>query len=595
MASDSIIHVLNLGTQAVTLAEFARGPADSLLLKRYARQEILADPATDATRLPQIRLAISEVKDELKLKAGTAVIYALSGHTLFTRFVKIPSVAPEKVAEIAGFEAQQNVPFPIDEVIWDYQLVADSKGAADQIELVLVAAKADALEELHEAIVDAGFRPRQVDAAPMALYNAFRYTHGVRSECVLLVDIGSRNTNLIFIEGGRIFARSVPFGGSKVTEALAKEFSESFAAAENRKKSGCYIGLGGAYAEDRNPEIAKAAKVTRNAMTRLHSEIVRNVNSYRAQQGGAAPSRLVLCGGGANLGYTREFFAEKFGQPIEFFNPLQNVAITATVNAELASREAHLLGEVTGLALRAVTHCPMELNLPPASLVAARRGARRQGPLVLAAICFLLTLAAWWLLLQRSGTVKEAALEPLTARVTQMQGYENAIKQTRTEITALQQRAAPLLAVVQDREFWPKLIAEVNARLPESFLWVTLMEPTQGGRILGFTDPARLTSTGVATAQETETPAPTPAAGARKPAERGPAIDGIRVRGLYLVNPNQDRVIVDFVQNLAKSPLFDLDLNNQAAIIVKKSPQNEREWAFDYELQLKLKSPLPLP
>lgn len=588
MAADAPIYVLNLGTQSVTMAEFARGKDGSLILKRHQRQEVMADPAADATRLPQIRLAVSELRDALKIKPGSPINYALSGQLLFTRFVKVPAVAPEKIEEMVGFEAQQNVPFPIEEVVWDYQLAGGTAAGAEQMEVALVAVKADALEELNECVTDAGLRPQKVDAGPMALYNAFRFNHGVLSECDLVVDIGARNTNLIFIEGRRLFVRSVPFGGSKVTEALAKEFTESFAAAENRKKASAYVGLGGAYAEDKDPEVAKAAKVSRNAMTRLHSEIVRNINSYRAQQGGSAPNRIFLAGGGASLGCTREFFSEKFGLPIEFLNPLLNVAVSSTANLEVVSHEAHLLGETVGLALRSLHHCPVELDLPPASVVAAQKEARRLPALILAAACFVLALTGWWFLLHRSAAVKSAALEQLDARVTQMQGFENAMKKTRSDVAALQQREASMLAVAQDREFWPKLMSELNARLPENFIWVTVMEPTQGGRPL-FAGPGGSTA-------PVPTPTPPPPGPPRKAdAPTGPVIDGIRVRGLYLVNPNQDRVIVDFVQNLAKSPMLELDLNNQAAIITKKSPQNATEWAFDYELQLKLKKPLALP
>lgn len=590
MAAEAPIYVLNLGTQSVTLAEFARGKDGSLVLKRHQRQEVMADPAADAARLPQIRLAVAELRDALKLKPGAVVNYALSGQLLFTRFVKVPVAAPEKIDEMVGFEAQQNVPFPIEEVVWDYQLAGETTAGAEQMEVALVAVKADALEELNECVVEAGLRVQKVDAGPMALYNAFRFNHGVQAECDLVVDIGARNTNLIFIEGRRLFVRSVPFGGSKVTEALAKEFTEPFAAAEARKKASAYVGLGGAYAEDKDPDVAKAAKVSRNAMTRLHSEIVRNINSYRAQQGGSAPNRIFLAGGGASLGCTREFFSEKFGLPIEFFNPLQNVAVSSSANMEAVSHEAHLLGETVGLALRSLHHCPVELDLPPASVVAAQKDARRLPALVLAAACFLLALTGWWFLLHRSAAVKSAALEQLDARVTQMQGFENAMKKTRSDVDALRQRESALLGVANDREFWPKLMGELNACLPESFIWVTVMEPTVAGKPL-------FSATGT-TATPVAVPAATPAPTGpprKADAPTGPVIDGVRLRGLYLVNPNQDRVIVDFVQNLAKSPLFDLDLNNQAAIIVKKSPQNSTDWAFDYELQLKLKKPLPLP
>src|SRR5213076_1354888 len=98
------------------------------------------------------------------------------------------------------------------------------------------------------AVEETGLRTSIVDLATMALYNAFRHNYANLSGCSLLVDIGARTTNLLFIEPGKIFTRSVPIGGSSVTSAIAREFNEPFAAAEARKREGGFVSLGGAYA-----------------------------------------------------------------------------------------------------------------------------------------------------------------------------------------------------------------------------------------------------------------------------------------------------------------------------------------------------------
>ncbi len=244
----------------------------------------------------------------------------------------------------------------------------------------------------------------------------------------------------------------------------------------------------------------------------------------------------------------------------------------------------------------------MELNLPPSSVVRARRDARRRPALALAGACVLLALGGWWFQLHRAADLKQGALVQVEERVKEMQGVEAQMKKSRADLAALQAQAAPLLGVANDREWWPKVIAELNARLPENFLWITALEPTRGGAPLDFAKPdAPLAavagaSTGNAPGAPVASPSPSrPPQGSKAPAPAGPVIDGLRVRGLYLVNPAQDRVIVDYVQALAKSPLFDLDLNNQAAIITKRAPQNATDWAFEYELQLKLRNPLPTP
>ncbi len=590
MAVPPRIITLNLGTQTIGLAEFHRTENGGLTLNAFRLTEIHSDPSAEAARLPQTRLAISEMRNALKLKGGL-VNYAISGQNMFTRFVKLPPVAEDKVESIIGFEAQQNVPFPIEEVVWDYQLV--SSGSPDApVEVVLVAIKNDLLEDINAATATNGFRTQIVDAAPMALYNAFRYNYSDLTGCSLLVDLGARTTNLIFIEPAKVFSRSIPIGGNTITGNLAKEFAESFAAAEERKKGKGYVSLGGAYADNQDPDVAKEAKIIRNTMTRLHAEISRSINFYRAQQGGTAPQRIFLCGGTANLPYVREFFSEKFQLPIEFFNPLRNIAVTANVNVEDVVKNAHQLGELVGLGLRSVSNCPMELNLRPATVVNAQKIAARRPYLVMAGACVLLTLAGWWLYFLRAANIQEGVLNGVNDKVATMQGYEHRFQAITNDIKGIAATSAPLAQTVADRQFWARVISELNARLPEKYVWITLLEPTSGGKPIPLGDPTKPLGS---TLSAGGTPPPVPA-GRSGPAAppRGPAIDGLHVKGLYLHNDRRDQVVSDFVANLASSPYFKLDTRNESSIVRNRAQENDKDWAFDYELQLTLAQPHPL-
>src|SRR6266487_2208943 len=233
MPATTRIVSLNVGSQTLGLAEFRVQPHGGLVLHDYRVREILPEPAGETMRQAQIARVLPEMMDEMQIKRGT-VNYAVAGQSVFARFVKLPSVEEEKIEKIIFFEAQQNVPFPIDEVVWDYELVGG--GADEQIQVVLVAIKVDLLDEINNAVEESGLRTSIVDIAPMALYNAFRYNYSDLSGCSLLIDIGARTTNLLFIEPARVFSRSIPIGGSSITAAIAREFGEPFAAAESRKK-----------------------------------------------------------------------------------------------------------------------------------------------------------------------------------------------------------------------------------------------------------------------------------------------------------------------------------------------------------------------
>jgi type IV pilus assembly protein PilM len=585
MAAAIPILCLNLGSQTIGLAEFHSQPEGGLILNGYRLREILADPASETMRNAQVAEALREMLGEIG-SCGGRVNYAVAAQSVFQRFVKLPAVDEEKIERIISFEAQQNVPFPIDEVVWDYQLVGG--GPEEQIQVVLVAIKADLLDGINEVVEGAGLRTEIVDVATMALYNAFRYNYPEPSGCSLLVDIGARTTNLLFIESGKIFSRSIPIGSSSITAAIAKEFGESFGAAEFRKKRDGFVSLGGAYAEAPDPEIARVSKIIRSTMTRLHAELMRSLSHYRAQQQGGQAQRIFLCGGSASIPYMREFFHEKLQLPVEFFNPLRNVTASNRVAVEVVSKEAHLLGELVGLALRSATTCPMELNLRPASVVRRQELERRRPFFMIAAACFLLGLVGWGAYYARGAQVERRATERLQEKVREMQGVEAQMNQIRRETAALDKLSAPLEEAIEDRIFWPAVLEDLNARMPKEHIWITELYATSGGKPLGVSK---------ARGNRTE-PAPTPPPAIPKgrgaaPSIEGPALDGIFVRGLYLFNPKQQEVVVDYFRNLVASPVFTVDPNNQSRVIKPTTPNNT-EWAYPYELRLDLRKPVKL-
>jgi type IV pilus assembly protein PilM len=581
------IITLNLGSQTIGLAEFRAQPHGGLVLQGCRLRESLIDPASEGIRHPQIVSALNDMMQELGIKGGK-VNYAVAGQSVFARFVKLPAVEEEKIERIISFEAQQNVPFPIDEVVWDYQLVGG--GADEQIQVVLVAIKADLLDEINGAVEETGLRTSIVDVATMALYNAFRYNYGDLSGCSLLVDIGARTTNLLFVEPSKIFSRSVPIGGSSITAAIAKEFGESFAEAEFRKKRDGFVSLGGAYAEPADPDVARVSKIMRSTMTRLHAELMRSISHYRAQQQGNAPQRVFLCGGSASTPYMREFFNEKLQLPIEFFNALRNVAVAETAPVKEIAHSSHLLGELVGLALRSVSTCPMELNLRPASVV-RRQGLEKRRPFfVAAAACFILGLLGWGFYYAHGASVVRQSTEAMQQNVNApMRAAELKIDKLRKEANSLDSFATPLIGAIDDRFFWVQLLEDLNARLPKEDIWITQLVATSGGKPVGADEKA--------IAQLGPSPTPTPPSVQRptgKTEASGPAIDGVLIRGLYLFNPKQQEVVVDYFRNLVGSPFFNLDPNNQSRYI-KPSTPNNTEWAFPYELRLDLKKPVKLP
>src|SRR5437867_5327826 len=585
MAAPARLVTLNIGSQTIGLAEF-RVIHGRLVLLNYRFRETPLDPATGQRRdahdaLHETAGVLRELMREMHILRAH-VNYAVPAQSVFARFVKLPALDAQKVDKIIAFEAQQNVPFPIDQVVWDYQLVGGGMG--EQIQVVIVAIKRDLVDEINNAIEETGLRTRILDVASMGLYNAFCYNYTDLDGCSLLVDIGARTTNVLFIESGRIFSRSLPIGSSAITAAVAKEFGESFAAAETRKNRDAFVALGGA-AEPADPNIGRLSKIARSTMTRLHAELMRSIAHYRAQQEGDRPVRIFLCGGGAGMPNMREFFHEKFELPVEFFNPLRNVSVAESTPD--TTRSAHLLGELVGLALRSVAVCPMKINLLPASVVRRQDLEKRRPFFIAAAACILLALLGWSAYYTRAAQVAQQTTELIGEKNATMHMAEAQLDKIKKQITALDNVATPLITAVNDRNFWPQLLEQLNSRLPESDIWITELAATSGGKLLGVSEKraAEIGSTA---------PPAAPAGPAARSATPG-TIDGMNVRGLYLWNPKQQEIVVDYLRNLANSPLFVVNAKTPERFIKSNLVPNDTEWAFPFELQLTLKKPVKMP
>lgn len=472
MAEKKSVLTLNLGSQRVGMARFGIGGKGSLLLKEYAFTEMSGDPTTDGTRRMALSDAVNQLKGPLRA-ADSEVNYAIPGQYLIAKFVKLPALAEDQVDKIVGFEAQQAVPFPLNETVWDYQLMGKSGG---EMEVGIVAVRSEHLNDLNAAVESAGLTARVVDAAPVALYNAFRYNYSPDEGCALLIDLGARTTNLIFIEGRRAFISSFQTGGASISQSIAKEMGMDYESAEQRKVADGFVNLGGNYEDHEDPEIDAMSKVIRNALARIHGEIVRRTAAYRQQQGGSAPVIAYLAGAGASLPYVKEVIEEKLRIPVEYFNPLKNVSVGPKVDVERVSQEAHTLGELVGLALREMA-CPMELDLAPKSVQASRDVGNRKPFLMTAAAALFAALLGVWVYNSSAASGFEKQRIGVQNKIDTLAGFDNAIKKEEAKEAQFKARADYLATAVADQKYWAAMFDTLNNLLKDDQIWIVQISP----------------------------------------------------------------------------------------------------------------------
>ena len=220
MSVESVV-TIDIGAASVKLAEFDVDQRSITLTKfGFAEYEEIQ---TEENRVDLVTKAISKLKAESGVVAKKAHI-SLSAQMAFTKFVKLPPVGDDlqKIKQVVEFEARQNVPFEMNEVIWYYQLISTEADA--EIEVMFVAIKNDVVESIVEAVTAEGFKVDVVDIATSSSYNAIRVNKIGQDECAMVLSIGARCSNLIFSDGTHFFSRNIPIAGHAVTQQIAKEF-----------------------------------------------------------------------------------------------------------------------------------------------------------------------------------------------------------------------------------------------------------------------------------------------------------------------------------------------------------------------------------
>ncbi len=245
----------------------------------------------------------------------------------------------------------------------------------------------------------------------MALYNAVRYNYSDRAECTLVIDIGARSTDLIFLEQSRVFIRSVPVAGNAITQQIMREFDLSFEDAEEMKRAHAFVAFGGAYEEPKSEVADKVSKIVRNVMTRMHTEIDRSIKFYRSQQNGQAPALVLLAGGSSVIPYTDNFLREKLKVEVDYLNPFINVPVSKNISADEIGRHAHELPQLVGLALRKALVCPIEINLLPPKVVQAKAFRRKEPYLVMALFGLVLMAMLWCAYFFKNNRIASAQLD----------------------------------------------------------------------------------------------------------------------------------------------------------------------------------------
>ncbi len=562
---------MDIGASDLKLAEF-RACRSGLELMNIAVRPLGIEPDREIEAPLAIVEAIREVLREQRIRPAPVAL-SLAGPSAFLRLVKLPPVKPKRIYQTVQYEAQQNVPFPIDEVVWDYQLMGASPR---ELDVMLVAIKIEIVQNMTDCVEAAGLAVELVDVAPLALYNAVRYNYPELEGCTLVVDIGARSTNLVFMEEGRLSTRILPIigSGNAIAQQLMKDFNLSFKEAEALKQDHARVAFGGAYEDFSDKVISRVSKTVRNTLTRLHVEVERSINFYRTQHGGTPPVCILLAGGTSVIARTDEFFREKLKLEVEYLNPFRNVVVCDAISAEQIGACAHVMGGVVGMGLRQLLPCPVEINLLPPKLAGEKAFARKQPFLATAAVGLVLVALCWWFYFSTMGRRIAERREKVQAVASQLESVAAQLKSVEARSAGVQERLDELLGVARARTAWLRALAAVQDCLGDG-MWLVSLAPA--GPVAAA--PAR---------------AGRPAAGGQSPDPRPAAgVSHLRIRGMVFLDKDAEsqdtekNAVVQLRDRLRESPQFTEKTDIELA-----PPIGPEDCAREFTILAELRAPI---
>ncbi len=452
--------VINCGASHVAAAVFSAANG-KLTLEDLDTRDLHYDVAKDEAWLPALAEGLRDLSRSNARFRGKAV-FILPGYQLLIKAIKVPHVDPAKQAQIIGFEAQNNIPFPLNDAVWGSQVIADD---GIETEVLLAAQKAEAANRFCGLMSTIGFQPISLQPSSLLDFNAFKHVHSADVQDTLMINVGARSTNLTFISAAGLFIRNINLGGNSLTQALADGMGKSFNIVEDLKVS-FYSGSTSFEAED--PAVSALQGRAQDFMKRLSQQVTQSIITYRRATNRAAPQHILLTGRGSLLDGLPEFLSESQKVSVDYFNPGTVVKSGSRLGKGVMEQYYYQISECVGEAARLVKPDAMGINLlPPA--IRARMQFNKQKPfLVLSALCLALAPLPMIYKLYTQKNVAAVEKKNWDGRATELNNLYQGLQKQSDEATATRKQIADLESLMNSRFNWIQFFQKLQDTLVET-------------------------------------------------------------------------------------------------------------------------------
>jgi type IV pilus assembly protein PilM len=335
---------LDIGSSAVKLVELKDAKGGGYRLVRTGIENLSPEAIVDGA-IMDASLVVDTVSRTISSLGVRNSDFAtsLSGHSVIIKKISLPTMSSEELAESIRWEAEQYVPFDINDVNLDYVVL--EAGGGETMDVLLVAVKKDKIGDYTSVITQAGKTPALVDVDAFALQNAFEANYPVEpGRVVALVNVGASVTNVNVLSGSNtIFWRDISFGGNQYTDAIQKQLSLSFEQAEGLKK-----GESGA-----DHSMQDILPILRSVSEDLAQELQKTFDFFIATTSTEKIDQIFVAGGSSRIVNLDTQLKERFGIPVEIMNPFRQIDIAGgAVSSEWLTENAPSLTIAVGLAVR---------------------------------------------------------------------------------------------------------------------------------------------------------------------------------------------------------------------------------------------------
>ncbi len=477
MASSNAVWGIDIGQCALKalLCRPHEKEADRIVVESFDYIEypkILSQPESEPEEL--IREALTQFLSRNEI-AGDRVAISVAGQNGLARFIKLPPVESKKIPDIVKYEARQQIPFSLDDVVWDYQQLtggSEEDGFALEPEVGIFAMKRDQVAKALKPLEEAGIEVDFIQLMPLAVYNfvCFDRLGDFKSEpydpqkppqSTVVISLGTDTTDLVVTNGFRVWQRNIPIGGSHFTRALSKELKLTFVKAEHLKRNAT---------EADDPKAVFQAM--RPVFSDLLSEIQRSLGYFTSIDKAAKIGNVLALGNAMKLPGLQRYLSQNLEFEVKPVTEFQQLTAGSAAGKPQFKDNILSFAVAYGLCLQGLGKAELKTNLLPEEIVRTRLVLSKKPWAVAGAAAILAGLtfnyfshvSAW----RETDNEAMKAAESLAQSVqTTAAGYESEKSSTHTEFQSVSETGEKLISNVEGRLRWLELLKAIDTALPK--------------------------------------------------------------------------------------------------------------------------------